>query len=227
LTSKDIKDNGLEYFGRYYASYKGTVHSNKDPDNLGRLQLKVPDVYGQEVYETWAYPKGLYSGKDIGSFWLPNEGDKVWVSFEKGDVRFPLWEYGWWVKGSVPKDADPDVKVLQTTSGNRIVFDDKDKLIRIKDAHGNIVELNRNGVSVVTDKISLGSLDGSDEPAVLGDKAMDLLNEFIVDLGNVGTITTSTGVTNLLSTSPQWATLVTKWKTKWKYFKSKKVTIDK
>lgn len=226
-TGKEIKDKGLEYFNRYYATYRGTVHSNEDPDNLGRLQLKVPNVYGDEAYEEWAYPKGVYAGKDIGSFCLPNDGDTVWVSFENGDSRYPLWEYGWWLEGSVPAGATPEVKVLQTTSGNKIVFDDEDGLIHIEDSYGNVVELNKNGVSVVSDNISLGSLDNSDEPAVLGDTAMDLLNDLITDIGNLGAVTTSSGVTSTINTSPQWALLVSKWQTKWSNFKSNKVNIDK
>lgn len=223
----DIQENGLEALGRFYATYKGIVANNQDPENLGRLQLKVPQVYGDEVYEYWALPKGIFAGNGIGSFWIPNKGDFVWVSFENGDPRFPIWEYGWWKdKNSIPKDATPEIKVLQTTAGHRIVLDDKNKKVQIEDCNGNKVELNETGISNVTEKLSLGSLDGSAEPAVLGDTAMDLLNEFITDLGKIKNIQTSSGVTYAINTSPEWQALVSKWNTKWSDFKSKKVTLD-
>lgn len=223
----EIQENGLEALGRFYATYKGIVANNQDPENLGRLQLKVPQVYGDEAYEYWALPKGIFAGNGIGSFWIPAEGDMVWVSFENGDPRFPIWEYGWWKdKDAVPKDATTKVRVLQTSVGHRIVLDDENKKIQIEDCNGNKVELNETGISNVTKKLSLGSLDGSAEPAVLGDTAMDLLNEFIEDLGNIKTIQTSSGVTYAIKTSPEWQVLVNKWSSKWEEFKSKKVTLD-
>lgn len=223
----NFKEDGLESVGRFYASYKGIVHSNSDPDNLGRLQLIVPQVYGDEPYEYWALPKGIYAGNGIGSFWVPNAKDYVWVSFENGDPRFPIWEYGWWGnKDQVPTAAEVDVKVLQTTTGHRLVMNDKDALIQIEDSNGNKVELNKTGISIVSGAVSLGSLDGSKEPAVLGDTIMDLLNEFIQDLGSIKTIKTSSGVTYAINSSPEWAILENKWASKWEEFKSKKVTLD-
>ena len=105
----------LEESGKYYGIYKGVVANNKDPENLGRLQLKVPQICGEETYEYWAFPKGIFAGNGIGAFWIPNDKDMVWVSFENGDPRYPIWEYGWWKTGDVPDGATPEIKVLQST----------------------------------------------------------------------------------------------------------------
>jgi len=224
---KEILDEyGLEYFNRYYACYKGFVADNKDPENRGRLQLKVPQIYGENVYEVWAPSKGIYSGKNVGSFWIPSVGDQVWVTFESGDPAFPIWEYGSWREGDVPEDATIDNKVLQTNSGHKLEFDDKNELIRLTDKHGHIIILNANGVSIVSENLSFGSLDNSAEPAVLGDTAVSLLNEFITDVGNISAIVTSTGITSTINTSPQWPALVSKWQEKWKTFRSQVVTLD-
>lgn len=99
-----LRNFGLEYFGLYYGCYKGTVVKNDDPDSNGRLQLKVPQIYGEEVMEYWAPSKGMPSGKNMGVFMLPSVGDMVWVSFENGDPRYPIWEYGPYNKNA------PDVK---------------------------------------------------------------------------------------------------------------------
>lgn len=224
---KNLQEEGLEQFDRYYGTYRGSVFNNADPDNLGRLQLYVPKVYGDEPYEEWSLPKGIYSGSGIGSFWIPAAGDQVWVTFENGDVRFPIWEYGSWRTGDVPKGASVDVKILQTNSGQRIEFNDTEKLIRITDSHKHVIELNKTGISFVSGAVSIGSLDVSAEPAVLGDTAVALLNEFITDIGNLEAIITSSGITSKISSSPKWPDLVSKWEEKWKKFNSKKVTLDR
>lgn len=223
----NIQKEGLESVGRYYGIYRGIVANNDDPKNLGRLQLKVPQIYGDDTYEYWAFPIGMYAGKGIGAFFIPNVGDKIWVCFENGDPSFPLWQYGWWGDNSeVPKEASKDVNVLQTTSGSRITLNDTDKVIKIDDPHGNSVILDDKGVSVVSSNISLGKHEKSSEPAVLGDTAMDLLNEFIQDLGKLKHIPTNNGMTYAISGSPNWNALVNKWSTKWEQFKSKHITLD-
>lgn len=221
-----ISKLGLEELNRYYGIYRGFVQNVEDPENRGRIQVSVPRVYGKATYEKWADPKGMYSGKQIGSFWIPNKGDSVWVQFEHGDARFPVWDYGWWRKGDVPEGASPKVKILQSSTGHRIVLDDDKNLIRITDSHGNVTEMNKEGISHVTDNISLGTLNASKEPAVLADTIMTLLNEFRDDLGNLAAIQTSSGITSTINTSPNWEVLVAKWDKKWEDFKSKKVTLD-
>lgn len=226
-----LKKFGLEWFNKYYACYRGFVADNADPEFSGRLKLKVPQVYGDQVFDYWAGSKGMFAGNRIGLFAIPNIGDGVWVSFENGDPYFPIWEYGWFADKEVPEAAkvdgdNPKNMIWQSTSGNRIELDDHNELVRITDKHGNIVELNKNGVSIVTDKISLGTLNKSSEPAVLGDKLVSLLNDFITDFGNVGNIITNTGVTQTLSSSPQWSILANKWKGEFKKMLSKKATLD-
>lgn len=212
---------------QYFGFYKGIVSDRKDPDNLGRLKLKVPDVYGDDTYDYWSIPLGLFSGKNIGFFAIPNEGDNVWVTFENGDPRFPLWTYGWWGEKHRPETANIDVSVFQTTSGHKMEFDDKEKLIRITDAHGNIVILNDKGVSIISKNISLGKLDKSAEPAVLGDTLDNLLKEYTDDIGKLKTIQTSNGVTAALNTAANWSSFKQKWSQKWEEFKSKVVNLEK
>lgn len=212
---------------QYFGFYKGVVDDRNDPDNLGRLKVKVPDVYEDETYDYWAIPLGLFAGKSIGFFAIPNKGDNVWVTFENGDPRFPLWTYGWWGNDHRPTTANPDVSVLQTTSGHKVELDDKEKLVRITDASGNIVLMNNKGISVISKNISLGKQDKSLEPAVLGDTLDILLKEFQDDIGELMTIQTSNGVTAALKTAANWSTFKSKWSTKWKDFKSKVVTLEK
>lgn len=215
----NVREEGLEHSDRYYGSYRGFVEDNDDKENLGRLKVKVPSIYGDEVYDYWALPKGIYAGKGVGSFWIPAKGDNVWISFEGGDVRFPIWEYGWWSEQQVPENADKDIKVLQTNSGNRIEMNDTDESITVR---------NKDGKSVVITKdlVILGNIDADKEKAVLGDTLHDLLNEFTDDVGNLMTIKTSNGVTASINTATNWNMFKNKWTTKWEDFKSQVVKLD-
>lgn len=87
-----------------------------------------------------------------------------------------------------------------TTKNFRLWFNDDDNEL--------VVDVLKEGGTV-----KLGNKDVT-EPAVLGHVAVNLLNEFIDDLGKVATITTSSGVTYSINTSPNWPTLVSKWQQK-------------
>lgn len=159
---------GLEYFNRYYGIYKGFVVSHEDPEFYGRLTLRIPQIYGDTVHDYWAYSKGMYAGKGVGFYALPNPGDPVWVSFENGDPRFPVWEYGWFRKGDTPELArQKNVAVFQTTQNQRMYFNDDEGFVRVQSSAGTTVEIN-NG------HISLGSEGKSEYSAVLGEKNADL-----------------------------------------------------
>lgn len=160
-----IKQDGLEASGRYYSRYRGYVEKRNDPDKRGRLIVRVPQIYGNDIHEYWAVPAGLMVGTNNGIAYIPQKGDRVWVTFDHGDARYPMWEHGDWLEGEeiagLYKDnGEPDNIVVRHPRGCSIVLDD-------------------TGISLVKGsvKISLGTLDGSAEPAVLGDKNADALTE--------------------------------------------------
>lgn len=156
-----IRDFGLEWFNRYYSCYKGFIVDNNDPDQLGRVRVRVPDLFGQQVLETWALPKGMFSGKSIGFFAIPKPGDTVWVSFQGGDSRFPVWEYGWYSKDTVPESArrdDPNNYVFRTPNGQTIEYDDESNSILIKNKEGFIIELTESGIKIEKGSVNLGDL---------------------------------------------------------------------
>lgn len=129
---------GLEYFGRFYGLYRGTVQSNKDPDNQGRIKVVVPSIGDHEIGD-WAYPVMIHGGKDpdddakkYGEFWPPEEGDGVWVAFENGDPSIPIYMGGWYAKDELYEDfqaeseKSPTARGWRTKGGHKIVLDDKD-----------------------------------------------------------------------------------------------------
>ena len=76
--------------GQFYGKYRGTVVSNVDPQNMGRLSVTVPDVSNIQT-STWAMPSAALAGSQSGFFAVPPVGSNVWVEFEQGDSDYPIW----------------------------------------------------------------------------------------------------------------------------------------
>lgn len=149
---EELKSEGLESLGLFYSFYRGTVSDNEDPLFLGRLKIECPQVYGLGVSpDKWAPGKGLFAGKQSGMYWIPSPGDPVYISFEGGNPRYPVWEYGWWLEGNTPDDVKVkgnQVYALQTPGGARIYLDDSSDKVTIKNKAGFVVELSDKGISV-------------------------------------------------------------------------------
>jgi hypothetical protein len=101
---------------KFFGKYRGTVSNNIDPTSLGRLQVEVPEILGDNRL-SWAMPCSPFAGPGVGFFALPPVGANVWVEFEGGDPDFPIWSGCFWGPGQVPvKPATPFVAALQTQS---------------------------------------------------------------------------------------------------------------
>lgn len=91
---------------RHYGIYRGICWNTSDPEGLGRIQVKVVSVLGDEVSD-WAWPcyppnwrKNLLQplndpqGGTLAPELIsqtPDPGTGVWVMFEAGDVSHPVW----------------------------------------------------------------------------------------------------------------------------------------
>lgn len=155
-----IKEFGLEDFGRFYSSYKAFVSDNQDPLNLGRLKLKVPEVWGDEILDYWALPKGMFAGNSKGFYNIPSEGDNIWVEFEKGDPNFPIWSYGWFSEKEPPANAKPEIFIWQSKEGQRIELNDSTGEIKLTDKNGLVIQLKNEKVFIGKGSSNLGSLMG-------------------------------------------------------------------
>lgn len=133
--------------GRFYGKYRGIVTDVSDPDQLGRIRVKVPEVLGDEE-SPWALPCVPFAGKDHGVVWLPEQDDGVWIEFEAGDPARPLWCGGWWGNGDLSDVANTKVRALITTAGHKIVIDEDQKLIHLEHANGGKVDIAENDITI-------------------------------------------------------------------------------
>ena len=153
---------------RFYGKYRGFVVDNADPEQLGRLKLRVPSVLGNEVVTGWATPCVPYGGNaNQGVLFVPEVGAGVWVEFEEGDLEFPIWVGTFWSKPGgeselpKPNNADgteqgsvqdpPTRKIIKTKQGHTIQLEDTDgeEMITIIEAtHGHVITMNQDGITM-------------------------------------------------------------------------------
>ena len=127
----------------FYGKYRGFVVDNADPENLGRLKLRIPSLLSDKVVTGWAMPCLPYGGDaNQGMLFIPEVGAGVWVEFEEGDLEFPIWVGTFWSQpggeSEVPLPNKPDGsedsavqdpptrKIIKTLKGHTIQFEDKD-----------------------------------------------------------------------------------------------------
>ncbi|MFN9212902.1 MAG: phage baseplate assembly protein V, partial [Betaproteobacteria bacterium] len=84
--SRDLRIERLDQL--YFGKYRGTVVDNADPEQLGRLRLMVPSLFGGSAnpqptdpfVTDWAWPCVPFGGTaEQGFFFVPEVGAKVWV----------------------------------------------------------------------------------------------------------------------------------------------------
>lgn len=142
---KDMMYLGLETFGRYYSSYRAFVVSNDDPLKIQRVQLQIPQIGGQDTYEYWAIPKGVFSGEGYGMQIIPQVGELVWAEFENGHPEVPIYSLGHFGNKEIPTDdtdlVDPNCYWFKTPYGHTIKINDTKKTISI----------NTNGAELMID----------------------------------------------------------------------------
>ncbi len=85
--------------GEYQGVYKGIVRNVEDPRKMKRLTVNVPVISRTDM--EWAFPS-----QPQDDFYLPKVGDSVWVIFQGGDIRFPVWLPGWNYEANTDQFAD-------------------------------------------------------------------------------------------------------------------------
>lgn len=141
----------------YFGKYRGLVAENEDPEQLGRLRLLVPSLFGETV-TGWALPCLPFGGlADQGLFLVPEVGARVWVEFEQGDPSRPIWVGTFWqASGEAPAEAaltPPTTRLLKTASGHLLQFDDRagEETLRLLHPRNAELTIDRDGSLALTD----------------------------------------------------------------------------
>lgn len=160
---------------RVYGVVPAVVADNSDPQNLGRVRLRLPWL-GSDDMTSWARVVTPMAGKARGIFFLPQVGDEVLVMFQFGNVDHPYVIGGLWSAADAPpaeanegqatRDESPDAApqkrsvdrcVIRTVSGHVITLDDtegKEKVTVVDRTGKNKIEIDskENKVSITSEK---------------------------------------------------------------------------
>jgi hypothetical protein len=165
---------------KYYGKYRGLVINNVDPEQIGRVMVQVPDVYGA-IPSTWAMPCVPAAGIQSGCFIVPPIGSQVWIEFEQGDPDYPIWTGGFWglvaqvpVLATAPPAIPPGQNiVLQTTGQNMAMVSDAAPSpitggIVLKSMSGAMIVVNDTGIYINNGKGAVITLIGPTVDVNLG-----------------------------------------------------------
>jgi uncharacterized protein involved in type VI secretion and phage assembly len=145
---------------KFYGKYRGTVITNVDPLQTGRLLVTVPDVHGIAP-SSWAMPCFAFAGKQMGEWALPQIGAHVWVEFEQGDPDRPIWTgcyYGSAAEVPALALAAPPVTpniVIQSQGQNTLMISDVPGPtggILLKTLTGAFISINDVGITISNGK---------------------------------------------------------------------------
>lgn len=172
---------GLEFFGKYYSSYRGFVVDNDDPKKLNRIKVISPIIGNDSSDGVWAYPKGIYSGNNHGVNLLPLKGEMVWLEFEHGDSKYPIWSHHTNKLNQKPSEFySPYVYGFKSPSGHLVIINDIEDEEYILLKHNNLKDyilLLKDTIELESKLIKLGK--NGDEQAVLGNTLKAKLDNVI------------------------------------------------
>lgn len=163
--------------------WPGVVVSTEDPQKLGRVRVRVPQVFGDPDNETdfvpdldlpWAIP--ILPVHDYHAAFEP--GDGVWVSFWGGNPTFPMWHGQFLGTGDAPAEfvssytPTPKTRIMRTTNGHIIEMRwvEGQEKISLRAASGSTIEMldspAEGGVKILAQTPGLRKMELSDFPAL-------------------------------------------------------------
>jgi len=127
--------SGRPTAGQMPGLVEALVVDNVDPEKLGRVKVKFPNLPGMPESH-WARLNMPMAGRDRGWMTIPEIGDEVLVGFAHGDFSNAVVVGSLYNGVDLPpyanEDGENNLRVFQSRSGHRVTFDDTDGAERIE-----------------------------------------------------------------------------------------------
>ncbi|MFI2189506.1 phage baseplate assembly protein V [Streptomyces sioyaensis] len=147
----------VETVRQWHGLYQGIVVSAADESGAGLLQIRVPEVLGEDIC-VWAALLTPLAGADCGMYVVPPAGAGVAVQFLDGDPDRPVcvgfWRGG---PGDVPSAAQstrgtPQI-VLATPAQSALVISDEQGLaggirLQLHGKNGPFININETSIEI-------------------------------------------------------------------------------
>ena len=170
-------------------TYIGIVEDNKDPQKLGRVKVRVMNVYDSLSVESipWATPWKDLNGN---AFNVPDKGKMVMVVFDQGDKNRPEFifadHYNDNLEKKVKSLSDDDYITMKS-----LIFDHRTQ-IYVNEPEGLKIDHKYNNVNITENTIDINLKDNNrslnlgdaqaSQQAILGNHWMDWFDEFVDNL---------------------------------------------
>jgi type VI secretion system secreted protein VgrG len=148
---RKLKHDEREYMGLLQPA---VVIDNKDPDNIGRVQIRYLWDTDGNAY-AWARVLTAFGGSDHGTHFTPRIGDQVLVGCEHGNSSLPLVMGALYHSENKPDfktdNGTEEVLIAKTSSGSEIRIVDKQgsEQIFITMPNGeNLLRMEHNGPKI-------------------------------------------------------------------------------
>ncbi|WP_428070445.1 phage baseplate assembly protein V [Chryseobacterium gambrini] len=145
----------------------------EDPDNQFRIKVRIPTL-SQSGEGVWARLANVFSGNEMGSFFIPNVNDEVIVGClgnnpdtpiilgslysSQNAMPFPIEKENY-TKAFVTKEGtkiqlDDEKKSIElsTKKGNKLLISDDEKGFVLEDENGNKIMMNADGITLDSSK---------------------------------------------------------------------------
>jgi hypothetical protein len=174
-------------------TYIGIVEDNDDPDKMGRVRVRVIDVFDEIPVEDipWATPWKDLNGNSVN---IPERGKIVTIVFDKGNIYKPEFIYSEHYNVNLEKKLK-SLSGTNYTSMKALVFDHKTQ-IYVNDEEGLKLDHKFNNINIINTGININLKDNfqrlnlgdahPDQQSVLGTNFLEWFDEFVDNLmGNL------------------------------------------
>jgi uncharacterized protein involved in type VI secretion and phage assembly len=180
------------------------VVDNRDDSGTGRVKIRYP--WSDRPLDTyWARVATPMTGSKRGFYFIPEEGDEVLVSFERGDFRVPYVIGALWNTNARPPataDGANDLRLIRTRKGHTLTFDDGAKgRVQLDLNTGKRLSMDDDTIALQDEKGNALTIQSSTGTLTIRATGRVLLQASQISLESTGTIDIKAGATLTLQGS--------------------------
>lgn len=150
----------------------GRVIDVEDPEALGRVKLAYVDRPDMPE-SNWVFVVRPMASAEFGVWFMPEIDDMAVIGFLNGNLENPYMLGAIYTGSNAPPVDDVQQRVIRSSQGHEIVFDDTDgdDAVIIRDANENEIRLHAGGIDI-TSKGTI-TIDGK-EVVIKGSSSIDI-----------------------------------------------------